>query len=137
MSLVQASQNDAFAHFMILSYPVYEFVGFLLFWFGAGWLSKTMLPADKNVNGPSVAEINDLATPIIPIVGLVFVVSALTTMAGLSVAYANNSDAFLEDRMAEALLKFVIGWALVLGGARIAALMKRVRTWPRPEDRAS
>lgn len=104
------------------------FVQFLLFWFGASWLSNRMTLSTQEQTSQKVLDIDGLFSVIVSGVGLVFMVTAMSRLAGLTALFITEGQLLNMRDTGESAVKLAIGLTLLLGVRRITTIIKRART---------
>lgn len=102
---------------------------FLFFWFGASWLSQKMMPREVDATVPGDWNIELIMSLIISVLGLILVVNAIPSLAGIVAAYILGDTPFPVEITVEVTAKVVMGMALLVGSRAIAKAVRHLRGW--------
>lgn len=110
-------------------------ISFVILWFGANWLSDRMIPPPQNNEKSQMFDMNQLSAVIIASVGLIFMVYAASLVPKAILTF--NEATEHTDKLSPALLgffmdillKFILGFLLVMGSSQVSRLIRFARNY--------
>tara|TARA_B100000315_G_scaffold165680_1_gene154318 strand:- start:471 stop:890 length:420 start_codon:yes stop_codon:yes gene_type:complete len=110
----------------------FEILAFLLFWFGASWLSTKMVPGEVGHQNLSGTDSGQILTLCIAVFGLVLAILSVPKIVGRFAIYLNGREGLLDFTInsyaIEFALQFLFGLFLIFGSKRVSQLIKWART---------
>jgi hypothetical protein len=114
----------------VLAHPILSLAMVLVLWFGAGWLSREV--ADGAPDATASWSPRSLLSVGVVLLGLVLVSFALPKIV-LYLLYladgAADARTFQTSYLASEVVQALIGFGLILGSERIAAMIADLRRW--------
>jgi len=132
-SKTETGSFSAFSLVTISPYVTFIFL-FVLFWFGAPWLSKKMAPQRADQESYDKVEFDQLFALAIAVFGIFVIFSAIPNLA-FYISFYFQEDTFKSQELLagrnfiELVIRIVAGFLLVVGNQQISRTVKRMRAW--------